>query len=70
MPDVKIVGRHGVLERASGRFREGNRLALGDDQEGQDHDGDSCNGCRSHWVASIPWIAMSEILGWNECASL
>ena len=56
---MKIVGRHGVLEWASGRFRKCNRLALGDDQEGQDQDGDSCNGCRSHLVASIPWIAMS-----------
>ena len=48
MPDVKIVGRHGVLERAFGRFREANRPALGHDQEGQDHGDGSYNGCRSH----------------------
>src|SRR3974377_1119958 len=66
MPDIKIVDRHCTLSRVSGRFREANRPALGHDQEGQDHDGDSCNGCRSHWVASISLDCGVCNLGWNE----
>src|SRR3974377_1711973 len=63
MPDIKIVDRHCTLNRVSGRFREANRPALGHDQEGQDHDGYSRNGCRSHWV----FVGNTVTLAGHEC---
>src|SRR6516165_7902579 len=63
MLDIKIVDRHCPLNRVCGRFIEANRPALGHDHEGQDNDGYSRNGCRSHWV----FVENTVTLAGHEC---
>src|SRR6516164_11167217 len=63
MLDIKIVDRHCPLNRVCGRFIEAHRPALGHDHEGQDNDGYSRNGCRSHWV----FVENTVTLAGHEC---